>query len=169
MLKHIEIACDFRIYYGRMWSIGDSNSRLLAWSGRGSGAPLEPHSLPNPFESRHRGFEFAPAGLVGIRLWGSTGAPFTTESVRIPLFRIIKTDTQMGVRFDWWSIGDSNSRLRAWSGFGSGAPLEPHSLPNPFESRHRGFEFALRLGRGAALRPHCGLIHHRARSNPQLR
>ena len=23
------------------------------------------------------------------------------------------------------------SRLRAWSGFGSGAPLEPHSLPNP--------------------------------------
>ena len=127
-----------------MRSIGDSNSRLRAWSGRGSGAPLEPHSLPNPFESRHRGFalgcglgqgaalrphcglihhrarsnpydlkrhrgfEFAPAGLVGIRLWGSTGAPFTTESVRIPLFRIIKTDTQMGVRFDWWSIGDSN-------------------------------------------------------------
>ena len=85
MLKHIEIACDFRIYYGRMWSIGDSNSRLLAWSGRGSGAPLAPNSLPCPFESRHRGFAL-----------------------------------------------------------GCG------------------------LGQGAALRPHCGLIHHRARSNPLI-
>ena len=26
---------------------------------------------------------------------------------------------------------DSNPRLRARSGFGSGAPLEPHSLPKP--------------------------------------
>ena len=58
----------------------------------------------------------------------------------------------------WQSIGDSNSRLRAWSGCGSEAPLGLHSLPHPFESpassykndtakwrclfvvEHRGFE-----------------------------
>ena len=79
--------------------------------GLGRGAALKPHWGFIHYRTRsnqHRGFEFAPAGLVGAWLLGATGAQFTAMPVRIPLFRIIKMDTQMGVHFDWWSIGDSN-------------------------------------------------------------
>ncbi len=104
----------------------------------------------------HRGFEFAPVGLGG--------GPSARKTPQRGFFSKAGRSPGEALKPHWGfihfcarsnqGIGDSNSRLRAWSGSGSQATLWPDSLPDPFESPEmRQQKTTTRMG--------CFLVEHR--------
>ena len=150
----------------------DSDSRLRAWSDFGSQAPLGPDSLPKPLAC-------GLAQVAALRLHRSLIHSRDQGSS-------LHSGGQIKNHPDGWFLfgrgrRTRTPRLRARSGRGSEAPLEPHSLPRPgFEPPFRwpnkkppstggiylagaeGLEpLACGLAQVAALRLHWSLIHSR--------
>ncbi len=150
----------FRLW---MYPVGESHTLTAVRSADSSEAPLEPHSLLSAVLRTQ--LRLAQGTALGLH-WSPihTGARFTTVPGSTPL------QNNNPQPYGWGLVPGRgvDSRLRAWSGCRSEAPLAPHSLRHPStplqNNNPQPYGWGLVPGRGVDSRlRHWSPIHYRAR------